>query len=119
MDTLILKECRFDCYIGIYPKERRTKQPIIIDVEIALDIRKAARSDSMKDTLDYRAVHAAMKEHIENSEYKLIETLAERLANLVLKKFRVRSVTLLLRKPAPMQKRRGAWAGLKITRSRR
>ena len=119
MDTLILKECRFDCYIGIYPKERHTKQPIVIDVEIALHIRKAAESDLMNDTLDYRAVHAAMKEHSENSEYKLIETLAERLATLILKKFRVKRVTLLLRKPAPMQRRNGAWAGLRITRSRR
>ncbi|MES2014637.1 MAG: dihydroneopterin aldolase [Patescibacteria group bacterium] len=118
MDTLILKECRFDCYIGIYPQERRTKQPIIIDVEMAVDIRKAAQSDEMKDALDYRDVHAAMKKHIQNTEYKLIETLIENLAALILKDFPVESVTLLLRKPKPMQRRNGAWAGLQITRSR-
>lgn len=117
MDTMIMKECRFDCYIGIYPKERRIKQPIIIDVEMAVDIKKPAQSDLIKDALDYRAVHAAMKKHIQENEYKLIETLVERLAELILEKFKVKTVTLLLRKPKPMQKRNGAWAGLKITRS--
>ena len=117
MDTLILKECKFDCYIGIYPKERRTKQPIIIDVEVGLDIRVAAKSDEMKDALDYRDVHTLIKKHIEETEYKLIETLIENLAELILKNFPVTSVTLLLRKPKPMQRRSGAWAGLKITRT--
>jgi dihydroneopterin aldolase len=116
MDTLILKDCRFECYIGIFPKERRTKQPIIVDVELAVDIQKAAKSDAMKDALDYRAVHAVMKERIEKNKSFLIETLAEDLARLILKKFRVKSVTLTLKKPKPMQKRNGAWAGLKITR---
>lgn len=119
MDTLILKDCRFDCIVGVFPGERKTKQPILIDAELSLDIRKAAGSDSMKDALDYRAVHALMKEHLEKSEYFLIEAMAENLAQAILMKFPVSSVTLLVKKPKPMQKRRGAWAGVKITRSRR
>lgn len=118
MDTLILKDCRFECFIGIFPKERKTKQPIVIDVELGVDIRKAAKSDLMKDAIDYRAVHALMKERIEKNRSFLIETLAEDLAQLILKKFPVRSVTLTLKKPKPMQKRNGAWAGLTITRKR-
>lgn len=118
IDTLILKECRFDCYIGIFPKERKVKQTIVIDVEIAVDIRKAAKSDSIKDAIDYRDVHAVMKQRIEKNTSFLIETLAEELAQLILKNFPVKSVTLTLQKPKPMQKRGGAWAGLRITRSR-
>ncbi len=118
MDTLILKECRFDCSIGIFPNERRTKQPLIVDVELGVDVRKAARSGVMKDAVDYRAVHALMKQRIEKNTSFLIETLAEDLARQILKAFPVRRVTLLLRKQKPMQKRKGAWAGVRITRSR-
>lgn len=119
MDTLILKECRFDALIGVFPKERARAQPIIIDVELAVDAKKAARSDALKDALDYRDVHAAMKKHIEGTEYFLVETLAERLAQMILKTFKVKAVTLTVKKPKPMQKRKGAWAGIRITRSRK
>ena len=118
MDTLILKDCRFDCIIGVFPGERKTKQPIIIDAELSLDIRKTAKSDSMKDALDYRDVHGLMKEHVRKSKYFLIEAMAENLAQAMLKKFPIQSVTLTVKKPKPMQKRGGAWAGIKITRSR-
>ena len=120
MDTLILKDCRFDCVIGVFPNERKTKQPVFIDAELSLDIRKAAKSDSMKDALDYRAVHALMKSHVEKSHCFLIESLAENLAQAILKRFlSVRSVTLTVKKPKPMQKRNGAWFGVKIMRSRK
>ncbi len=118
MDTMILKECRFMCHIGIFPNERRSKQPIVLDVEMGIDIRAAAKSDSMADTIDYRQVHTAMKERIEKNTAFLIETLAEDLAQILLKQFPITSVTLTLQKPKPMQKRNGAWAGLKITRTR-
>jgi len=119
MDTLILKECKFECYIGIFPKERKVKQPIILDIELSLDIRKAAKSDSIKDALDYRDVHALIKERVEKNTSFLIETVVEDLARDILKKFpAVKAVTLILQKPKPMQKRNAAWAGLKIIRTR-
>ncbi len=119
MDILILKECRFECLIGIFPNERKKKQPIILDIELGIDIKKAAATDSIKNTLDYRNVHALVKKHIENNKSFLIETLTEDIAQLILKNFKVLEVTLTLRKPRPMQKRGGAWAGLKITRFRK
>ena len=119
MDTLILKECRFECVIGVFPEEREEKQPVIIDAELALDIRKAAASDAMEGAVDYRAVHELMKKHAEDEKYFLFETLAEKLAEAILKKFPVESVTLTIKKPKPMQERGGAWAGVKITRARK
>jgi len=118
VDTLILKDCRFNAVIGVFPKERETTQPLFVDVELSLDIRKAAKSDCMKDTVDYRPVHAAVKEHVEKHEYFLIETLAERLAAMILKKFPVKAVTLTVKKPKPMEKRKGAWVGVRISRAR-
>jgi 7,8-dihydroneopterin aldolase/epimerase/oxygenase len=118
MDTLILKECRFECVIGVFPEERGETQPIVIDAELALDIRKAAENDKMEDAVDYRAVHDLMKEYAENGKYFLFETLAEKLAEAILEKFPVEAVTLTVKKPKPMEKRNGAWAGVKITRTR-
>ena len=118
-DTLILKECRFDAKIGVFSNERSRFQPLSIDVELGLDTRASAKSDRMSDTVDYRTVHALIKKHIASAEYFLIETLAEKLAALILKKNpMLKSVTLTIRKPQPMKKRNGAWVGIRITRSR-
>lgn len=117
MDSLILKDCRFDCFIGVFPNERKTKQPILIDIELFLDIRKAARSDSMKDALDYRRVHTLVKKNVEESNYFLIEALAENVARMILKTFPVKRIILTVKKPKPMEKRRGKWVGVTITRS--
>lgn len=119
MDTLTLKDCRFDAVIGVFPEERKTKQPLILDIELGIDNKKAARRDNLKDALDYRAVHELAKDYIKRSEHFLIETLAEKLAALILKKFhKVKQVTLTVKKIKPMQKRGGAWVGITVTRSR-
>ncbi|MDE2079140.1 MAG: dihydroneopterin aldolase [Patescibacteria group bacterium] len=119
MDILTLKDCHFNAVIGVFPDERETKQSLILDIELGIDNKKAARRDNLEDVLDYRAVHELAKDYIKCSEHFLIETLAEKLAALILKEFRsVKQVTLTVKKPKPMQKRGGAWAGITITRSR-
>ena len=116
-DKLILSQCHFQCYIGLTAEERIEPQTIILDIEIFFDSTKAAASDTLADTIDYRNIHADIKNLIEKKEFNLIEKMAGDTANFILKNFPVSKVWLRLQKPAPMQKRGGAWVGIEITRS--
>ena len=87
MDIIYLNDLKIDTVIGIYDWERRVKQTVSLDLEMATDIRKAAASDSIEDTLNYKAVAKRVIALVEGSEFKLIETLAERIAGLLLEEF--------------------------------
>ncbi|MBI2779905.1 MAG: dihydroneopterin aldolase [Gammaproteobacteria bacterium] len=89
MDIIYLRDLRIETVIGIYDWERRIKQTLILDIEMATDIRKAAQTDSIEDTLNYKAVAKRLIEFVGNSEFQLVETLAERVAEIVLNEFHV------------------------------
>ncbi len=89
MDIIYLRDLRIETVIGIYDWERRIKQTLILDIEMATDIRKAAQTDSIEDTLNYKAVAKRLIEFVGNSEFQLVETLAERVGEIVLNEFRV------------------------------
>ena len=84
MDIIYLNDLRIDTIIGIYDWERRIKQTISLDLEMASDIRKAAASDDIEDTLNYKAVAKRLISFVEASEFQLVETLAERVTEIVL-----------------------------------
>ena len=98
MDIIYLSDLRIDTIIGIYDWERRVKQTISLDLEMASDIRKAAASDQIDDTLNYKAVAKRLISFVENSEYQLVETLAERITDIVLSEFNVPWVRLRVNK---------------------
>lgn len=89
MDIIYLSDLRIDTIIGIYDWERRVKQTVILDLEMGTDIRKAANSDNIDDTLNYKNVAKRLFAYVGESEFELVETLAERVAELVLKEFKV------------------------------
>lgn len=89
MDIIYLRDLRIETVIGVYEWERRIKQAIILDIEMGADIRKAARSDRLDDTLNYKAVAKRLIEFVGNSQFQLVETLAERIAEIVLTEFQV------------------------------
>ncbi len=89
MDIIYLRDLRIETVIGIYDWERRIKQTLILDIEMATDIRKAAQTDSIEDTLNYKAVAKRLIEFVGNSEFQLVETLAERVGEIVLNEFNV------------------------------
>lgn len=89
MDIIYLKDLRIDTIIGIYDWERRTRQTVILDIEMATDIARAAASDDIEDTLNYKAVAKRLIAFVEASEFQLVETLAERIAAIVLEEFKV------------------------------
>lgn len=98
MDIIYLKDLRIDTIIGIYDWERRTRQTIILDIEMGADIAKSAKTDDIEDTLNYKAVAKRIISFVENSEYQLVETLAERIAEILLDEFNVPWLRLTLNK---------------------
>ncbi len=98
MDIIYLKDLRIETIIGIYDWERRTKQTVILDIEMATDIKKAAQSDDIADTLNYKAVAKRLISFVEESEYELVETLAERVAEILLNEFKLPWLRLQLNK---------------------
>ena len=89
MDIIYLHDLRIDTVIGVFDWERRVRQTVILDLEMAADIRRAAASDDLADTLNYKAVAKRLIEFVGHSEFQLVETLAERVAELVLEEFEV------------------------------
>ncbi len=98
MDIIYLKELKIDTLIGVHAWERQIKQTVILDLEMATDIRAAALSDHLADTLNYKAVAKRLIEFVSHSEFQLVETLAERIAEIVLTEFEVPWVRLNLNK---------------------
>jgi len=89
MDIVYLNDLRIDTIIGVFDWERRTKQTVIFDIEMATDIRKAAETDSIDNTLDYKAVAKRLIAYVSESEFELVETLAERVASVLVDEFNV------------------------------
>lgn len=98
MDIIYLNDLKIDTVIGIYDWERRIKQTVSFDLEMATDIRKAASSDTIEDTLDYKAVAKRLISFVGESEFQLVETLAERVTEIILNEFNVPWVRLRLNK---------------------
>lgn len=89
MDIIFLKELKAECVIGVWDWERRIRQRVSIDLELGADITRAAASDQLEDTLSYKAVAKRVITFVEASELQLIETLAERIAELLREEFDV------------------------------
>lgn len=89
MDIIYLHDLQIETIIGVYDWERNVKQKVIIDLDMATDIAKAAASDNIADTLDYKAVAKRVIGFVEQSEFQLVETLAERIAAIILSEFQV------------------------------
>lgn len=98
MDIIYLNDLRIDTVIGIYDWERRITQTVSFDLEMATDIRKAAASDSIEDTLDYKSVAKRLIAFVSESKFQLVETLAEEVANIILNEFKVPWVRVRLNK---------------------
>lgn len=102
MDTVCIHDLRVDTVIGIHDWERRIRQSVCIDLEMAVDIGKAAASDRIGDALDYAAVGKRVIAHVRQSEAMLIERLAEEIAGIVRGEFGVPWVRVRLAKPGAL-----------------
>jgi dihydroneopterin aldolase len=98
MDIIYLNDLRVEAVIGIYDWERRTRQRLILDIEIGVDIRAAAATDNIEDTLNYKAVAKRVIAFVSDSNFQLVETLAENVAGIILSEFNVPWCRLRLNK---------------------
>jgi dihydroneopterin aldolase len=103
MDRVFIENLTVETVIGIFDWEREIRQAVSLDLEMEFDIRKAAASDSIDDTLDYKAVSKRLIRFIEQSEFQLVETLAEKCATIVLQEFPVSRLKLKLSKPGAVR----------------
>jgi len=99
MDIVYIRDLQVEALIGIYDWERSVKQMIRIDVEMGWDNRKPAASDNIKDTLNYKEAAQRIKRLVAETEYQLVETLAEHLVAMLIEKMQVPWVKLTLGKP--------------------
>ncbi len=116
MDSVFVRGLRIAAIVGIVPWERRVRQTLVFDLELAADVAGAAATDAIADTLDYQAVSHRVTEFVAASDYRLLETLAERTAQMLMDDFQLPWVRLSVSKP----NRCGAAAvGLSIERGAR
>jgi dihydroneopterin aldolase len=114
MDIIFLRDLRIDTVVGIWDWERRIRQTVSIDLEMAADIARAAATDSIDDTLNYKKVAKRLVAYIEASEFQLVETMAERIAEIVLGEFEVPWVRVTVNKPGAIRGSRDV--GVRIER---
>ncbi len=99
-DRLLLHDIVAACRVGVTEQERQSPQPIWVDLELPIDAKRAAARDDVKDAVDYAALVTAVKAQAEGNTYRLLETMAEAMAALILKQFRVPEVLVRIKKRA-------------------
>ena len=116
MDIIFLTGLTTECIIGIWDWERKVRQKVVIDLEMGADIRKAAASDHIDDTLDYKRVSKRVLGFVGDSQFQLVETLTEQIAKIIVTEFDVPWVKVRLNKQGAIRSSRDV--GILIERRR-
>lgn len=103
MDVVYIRALQIETVIGIFDWEREIKQTVSLDLEMGWDNRPAAKSDAIEDALDYKTVAKTLIAFVEQSEFQLVEKLAESVADIVLNEFHVPWLRLRLGKPGALR----------------
>ena len=115
-DRIFRRGLQIDCIIGFIEWERRIKQTVVIDLEMPVDCRRAALTDEVTETIDYKKVSKRIIAFVEASQFKLVETLAHRTAMLIIEEFGVEWIRLSVNKPGAIRGSRDV--GITLERSR-
>lgn len=116
LDRIHIRDLLVRCIVGIYEGERLEKQDVIINITLHADLRKACQSDSLEDTVDYKAIKKKVIAAVEASSFLLVERLAERIAEVCLDNPKVCRATVLVEKPGALRFARTV--GVEITRDK-
>jgi 7,8-dihydroneopterin aldolase/epimerase/oxygenase len=98
MDIIFLGGLEIETIIGIYDWERTTKQTVVLDIEMAFDINKAAETDDIEFTLDYKKVSKRIISFVEASQFFLVEKLIVEISTILLTEFAIPWVKITLNK---------------------
>lgn len=98
-DRIVIRDMVFYGYHGVFEAEREIGQRFEVDVELCLDLRSVAHSDDLDGTINYVDVYTAVKDLVEEQEFRLIESLAEAIAQQILTAYDLKEVVVRVRKP--------------------
>ena len=116
-DIIFLRGLEVECLIGFIDWERRIRQKVVIDFEMPVDCRRAAASDAVADTLDYKRVAKRIIAFVGASEFQLVETLAHRTALLILAEFDIEWIRISINKPGAIRGSRDVGVSIERTRA--
>jgi 7,8-dihydroneopterin aldolase/epimerase/oxygenase len=116
-DIIFLRGLEVECLIGFIDWERRIRQKVVIDFEMPVDCRRAAGSDAVEDTLDYKRVAKRIIAFVGASEFQLVETLAHRTALLILEEFGIEWIRISINKPGAIRGSRDVGVSIERTRA--
>jgi len=115
-DKIYIRDLSIRCIIGVNQEERTEKQDVIINVILFADTRKAGQTDDLDDSVDYKKVKKTILSLVENSEFLLIEKLAEEIAEVCLEDSKVQKVNVTVDKPGALRYTRSV--AVEIVRTR-
>lgn len=116
MNRIHIRDLALRCVIGVFPEEREKRQDVLINVVMDCDLGRAAETDRLEDTVDYKAIKQAVVAMVEASRFNLIETLADRVAAICLGEAKVTAVTVTIDKPGALRFARSV--AVELTRRR-
>ncbi len=115
-DRIFLRDMQVDTVVGIWDWERKIRQTVSIDLELGANIRRAAATDSIEDTLNYKSVAKRIQAFVRESSFQLVETMAENIAQVILSEFDVPWVYVTVNKPGAIRGAKGV--GVAIYRNK-
>ena len=115
-DQILIRDLQFRCVLGVDQQERREKQDVIAQISLRLDLRRAGQTDAIEDTLDYKVLKKNILRMAEDSQFHLIEALAQRMADICLTHQKVDQVEITVEKPGALRFARTV--GVRIVRGR-
>ncbi|MBU6377650.1 MAG: dihydroneopterin aldolase [Gammaproteobacteria bacterium] len=116
-DTIFLRGLEIECIIGFIEWERRIKQRVVIDLELPVDCARAAVNDDVADTVDYKRVAKRVIAFVEGSQFLLVETMAHRMALLILEEFGLEWIRITVNKPGAIRGSRDVGVSIERRRS--
>ncbi len=117
MDTVFIRDLSMDAVIGVFGWERQVQQKITVNLEMATDIARAAETDDLAHTLDYKAISQSIRAIVADSQPQLVETLIEQIASTIMRDFDIPWLRISIAKPGAV--RGSAAVGVTIERGER
>lgn len=117
LDQIAISDLRFRCVVGVQEDERQEKQDVVAQIVLFADLRRAGRSDAIADTVDYKALKKQILATAEQSRFRLIEALAQSIAEICLSHDRVKRAAVTIEKPGALRFARTV--SVRIVRDRR
>lgn len=99
MDTIFIRGLKVKAVIGVFDWEKQIRQNLVLDLDLQADVARAAASDALEDAVDYKAISKRVVEFVEDSQFQLVESLAEEIARIIREEFSVSWVRVRIAKP--------------------